>query len=251
MAGRADELRYVLTTIMPEVKDSEFTWEDYQARGTMNWWPSWATSCTAVWSCHKYYDGKVPSSSGAELPEELKALFTSNADEVSEAIMNYKFREAMQLAMTGARIGNKYLAETEPWKLIKTDEAGVADILGNALKIIAHLIETLGPLLPGTVERLKEMLGKGLDEHGHIKEGGTLGEVKLLFQKVEDEDIAKQKEKLQSQHKLNSPQPSTPMKAEIDFETFSKMDLRTGTITKAEAVKGADKAPSVESGYRP
>ena len=242
MPGREEELRYVLTSIMPEVKDSEFTWDDYQARVNNELVAilgNFVNRCLVL--TQKYFDGKVPSSSGADLPEELNALFTSNADEASEAIMNYKFREAMQLAMTGARIGNKYLAETEPWKLIKTDEAGVADILGNALKIIAHLIKTLGPLLPGTAERLKDMLGEGLDENGHIKEGGTLGEVKLLFQKVEDEDIAKQKEKLQSQHKLNSPQPSVPMKAEIDFDTFSKMDLRTGTITKAEAVKGADK----------
>ena len=246
MPGREEELRYVLTSIMPEVKDSEFTWDDYQARVNNELVAilgNFVNRCLVLTG--KYFDGKVPASSGAELPNELKELFTANADEVSTAIQAYKFREAMQAAMLGARIGNKYLAETEPWKLIKSDEKAVADILFHSIQIIAHLIKVMGPLLPGTAEKLKGMLGAGLDASGNVVSGATLGEVGLLFKKVEDEDIAFQKAKL-AKEPIAEESEKMDVKAEIDFETFSKLDIRIGSILTAKPVEGADKLLHLE-----
>jgi len=241
MPGREEELRYVLTSIMPEVKDSEFTWDDYQARVNNELVAilgNFVNRCLVLTT--KYFDGKVPVSTSEEFPEELSELFDENADQVSDAIASFKFREAMIAAMTGARIGNKYLADTEPWKLIKTDPEKVADILFNSICIIAHLIEVMGPLLPGTAEKLKGMLGKGLDEKGIICPGESLGEVGLLFQKVEDEEMTFQKNKLIKTPAVEE-KNELQVKPEIDFETFQKMDMRTGEIISAEPVEGADK----------
>jgi methionyl-tRNA synthetase len=241
MPGREEELRYVLTSIMPEVKDSEFTWDDYQARVNNELVAilgNFVNRCLVLTG--KYFEGKVPEPSDSDTPEELKELFATNADEVSTAIQAYKFREAMQAAMMGARLGNKYLADTEPWKLIKTDEEGVKKILFESIRIIAHLIRVMGPLLPGTSEKLKTMLGEGLDAEGKVVKGGALGEVGLLFKKVEDEEMDFQKAKLIKEPVMETEEKMN-VKPEIDFESFTKMDMRTGTILSAEPVDGADK----------
>ena len=246
MPGREEELRYVLTSIMPEVKDSEFTWDDYQARVNNELVAilgNFVNRCLVLTG--KYFEGKVPEPSESETPEELKELFATNADEVSTAIQAYKFREAMQAAMMGARIGNKYLADTEPWKLIKTDEEGVKKILFESIRIIAHLIRVMGPLLPGTSEKLKGMLGEGLDAEGKVVKGGALGEVGLLFRKVEDEEITFQKEKL-IKEPIAEEAAQMDVKAEIDFETFSKLDIRVGSILTAKPLEGADKLLHLE-----
>lgn len=237
LPGRVDELRYVLGSILPETKDSEFTWEDYQSRVNNELVAilgNFVNRCLVL--TKKYFDGTIPAPKGIEpMPEEGKALLEGNLKEIDSAIRSFRFREALQLAMQGARYGNRYLAEKEPWKLIKTDEDAVADILYNSLQLVAHVADALEAFLPGTSVRMRAMLGINSGEEP--KPGASLGEIELLFKKVEDEEIQVQKDKL-----TKSPEAGLKDEKEmIDFETFTKMDIRTGEILSAEKVAGADK----------
>lgn len=237
LPGREDELRYVLASILPETKDSEFTWEDYQARVNNELVAilgNFVNRCLVL--TNKYFDGRVPDPKGTmEIPSEVESLFKDNQLEIDRHIRAFRFRDALQAAMRGARTGNKFLADTEPWKLIKTNPEEVADILHLGLRIIHHLEKALGAFLPNTSERLRGMLGNAWSEEG-VRSGESLGEVSLLFKKVEDETMDEQRDK------LRKPEPEDlDLKPEISFEDFLKMDIRTGTIQSAERVEGADK----------
>ena len=255
--GRQDELRYALASILPEFKDSEFTWKDFQDKNNNELVSILGNFVQRVFVlCHKYYDGKVPDpADGNEqdvlLFAELNALPAKVADEVDR----FRFRDALASAMQAARLGNKYLTETEPWKLEKTDPQRVSTILFNSLRITAALSVLLEPFLPFTTEKLRRMLGIGpmkWDDalrSGLIVPGAELGKPEHLFKPIEDAAIAAEVERLHA-NKPVEPTPveravispsAQPAKGPITFDDFAKLDLRVGTITAAERVPKADK----------
>lgn len=237
---RQDELRYVLTSIAPETKDSEFTWKDYQARVNSELVAILGNFVNrTVVLTHKYYDGKVPSiSNKTALDEEVLAAIPTIQTKVNELLAQFKFRDAQTEAMTLARIGNKYLADTEPWKLIKTDEERVKTILHVSLQICNALSEVFNPFLPATSKKLKTMLNSNGAE---LEAGHQINAATLLFQKIEDDVIEAQIKKLKESNKKQSNPKAKPMKDEITFDDFTKMDIRTGTILTAEKHPDADK----------
>ena len=237
---RQDELRYVLTSIAPETKDSEFTWKDYQARVNSELVAILGNFVNrTVVLTHKYYDGKIPSiSNKTALDEEVLAAIPSIQTKVNELLAQFKFRDAQTEAMTLARIGNKYLADTEPWKLIKTDEERVKTILHVSLQICNALSEVFNPFLPATSKKLKTMLNSNGAE---LEAGHQINAATLLFQKIEDDVIEAQIKKLKESNKKQSNPKAKPMKDEITFDDFTKMDIRTGTILTAEKHPDADK----------
>lgn len=237
---RQDELRYVLTSIAPETKDSEFTWKDYQARVNSELVAILGNFVNrTVVLTHKYYDGKIPSiSNKTALDEEVLAAIPSIQTKVNELLAQFKFRDAQTEAMTLARIGNKYLADTEPWKLIKTDEERVNTILHVSLQICNALSEVFEPFLPATSKKLKSMLNTNGAE---LEAGHQINAATLLFQKIEDDVIEAQIKKLKESNKKQSNPKAKPMKDEITFDDFTKMDIRTGTILTAEKHPDADK----------
>jgi methionyl-tRNA synthetase len=240
MPDRVDELRYVLSSILPETKDSEFTWDDYQARVNNELVAilgNFVNRCVVL--THKYYEGEVPSlSEGAVIPEEVTELFANNLGAIDTAITGFRFREALQLAMTGARIGNKFLAETEPWKLVKTDPEAVKDIMHIALLIVEHCAKALASFLPQTSDKLNTMLS--IQDGSSLSPGRAIGPAVHLFKKVEDAEIEAQKLKLAKPDKTE--EPETPKgKPMITFDDFTKLDIQVGRITSAEKVEGADK----------
>ena len=245
--GQEDVLRYVLTSIAPENKDSDFSWKDFQARNNNELvaiYGNFVNRCLVL--THKYYDGIVPET--GELTDYdnrvLKEL-TLIPSKVSHAIDSYRFREAQAEAMNLARLGNKYLADTEPWKLIKTDPDRVKTIMNIALQITANLTIAFEPFLPFTSNKLTEMLGINLlkwDAAGQsdlMNVGHIINKPELLFSKIENEVIEKQIAKLEAATQANNKFP--PMKDEVTFEDFSKMDIRVGQIMTAEKVEKADK----------
>lgn len=237
---RQDELRYVLTSIAPETKDSEFTWKDYQARVNSELVAILGNFVNrTVVLTHKYYDGKVPSiSNKTALDEEVLAAIPTIQTKVNELLAQFKFRDAQTEAMTLARIGNKYLADTEPWKLIKTDEERVKTILHVSLQICNALSKVFNPFLPATGKKLKTMLNSNEAE---LEAGHQINAATLLFQKIEDDVIEAQIKKLKESNKKQSNPKAKPMKDEITFDDFTKMDIRTGTILTAEKHPDADK----------
>jgi methionyl-tRNA synthetase len=237
---RQDELRYVLTSIAPETKDSEFTWKDYQARVNSELVAILGNFVNrTVVLTHKYYEGQTPSiSTTTELDNEVLAAIPTIKTKVNELLAQFKFRDAQTEAMTLARIGNKYLADTEPWKLIKTDEERVKTILHVSLQICNALSEVFEPFLPATSKKLKTMLNSNGAE---LEAGHQINAATLLFQKIEDDVIEAQIKKLKESNKQQSNPKAKPMKAEITFDDFTKMDIRTGTILTAEKHPDADK----------
>jgi len=248
--GRKDELRYVLTSIAPETKDSEFTWKDYQARvnnelvAILGNFVNRVTVLT-----NKYYNGVVPFGEvDANIVEEGK----QSHQRIEELLSNYKFRDALTEAMNLARFGNKYLADQEPWKLQKTNPEAVKQIMLNALNITAFLADAFEPFLPDTSQSIRQMLKIDKVFKGFL-DGHEIGEAKLLFSKVEDEEVEKQIEKLARSKELGtsikaaanedsaSASFQKAFKDNINFDDFIKMDIRVGTITAAEKVKKADK----------
>ena len=245
--GQEDVLRYVLTSIAPENKDSDFSWRDFQARNNNELvaiYGNFVNRCLVL--THKYYDGAVPEM--GELTDydnnvlkELAAI----PPKVSHAIDSYRFREAQAEAMNLARLGNKYLADTEPWKLIKTDPGRVKTIMNIALQITANLTIVFEPFLPFTSNKLSEILGIDLfkwDSAGQnnlMNVSHIINKTELLFSKIENEEIEKQIAKLQAATQENNKFP--PMKDEVTFDDFSKMDIRVGQVMAAEKVEKADK----------
>ena len=246
MPGKEDVLRYVLCANAPETKDNDFTWKDYQARNNnelvavLGNFVNRAMVLTA-----KYFEGKVPAAGElTDFDREILAELPKLRTAVEENIENYRFREALKEAMNIARLGNKYLADTEPWKVIKTDEARVATILNVALQITANLAVVVEPFMPFTAAKLLRMLNVeklGWEQAGNsdiLAAGHTLGKAELLFEKIEDSVIEAQVAKLQAAKAANeaAAKPVEPQKAEISFDDFEKLDIRIGTVVEAEKV---------------
>ncbi|MBR2858499.1 MAG: methionine--tRNA ligase [Alistipes sp.] len=242
--GKEDVLRYALCATAPETKDNDFTWKDYQARNNNELVAVLGNFVNrALVLTKKYYDGEVPACGEladydrdtiAEL-SEIKASLESN-------IENYRFREALKDAMNFARIGNKYLADSEPWKLIKTDAERVKTILNIALQITANIAIAIEPFMPFSAAKILNMLAcekfgwERLGAMDLLAAGHHIGEPSLLFEKIEDEAIQKQLDRLEEIAKQNAAAEvkAEPQKAECSFDDFQKMDIRVSTILEAE-----------------
>ena len=244
---KTDELRYVLTSIAPESKDAEFTWKDYQARVNSELADVFGNFVNrTVVLTNKYYDGIVPAQ-GLRTDQD-KAIIAEVSDSVArigDLIMKYKLREAQGEMMRIARIGNKYLADNEPWKLVKTDANRVEAIMSVSLEITRQLSIACMPFLPKTAEKLQGFLNINCTKWNDLKDaseltvGSQINKAEILFKKIEDEFVELEVQKLKEKSQQTSKFP--PMKELIDFETFQKMDLRMGKILSAEKVKKADK----------
>jgi methionyl-tRNA synthetase len=251
LPGKEDELRYVIASILPETKDAEFTWKDYQARVNNELVAILGNFVNrAVVLTHKYFEGKVPAPEMlTELDHEVLADIEKQFDKVGDAIEAYRFREALAEMMNLARTGNKYLADTEPWKLAKTNMERTANIMHCALQICAALSVLMEPFLPFTATKLNAQLNlTGTNwSNGATRKlatGHQIAPAALLFAKIEDELIEKQIAILNSNKAEQLAETNTthkPMKPEISFDDFTKLDIRTATILEAEKVEGADK----------
>lgn len=249
--GKEDVLRYVLCANAPETKDNDFTWKDFQTRNNSELVAIYGNFVNrALVLTQKYYNGVVPALGElTNFDKETLAELPLLRKKVEDSIENFRFREALKEAMNMARLGNKYLADTEPWKTIKSDTERVKTIMNISLQIAANLAVVFEPFLPFTSEKLLTMLdlGKpGWDVLGRadlLKEGHTIGEPSLLFEKVEDSEIEKQLEKLANTKKQNETKaiPVAPQRETVNYDEFSKMDIRTGTILEAERVPKTDK----------
>lgn len=249
--NKQDVLRYTLCSNSPETKDNDFTWKDFQAKNNSELVAIFGNfiNRTLVLT-HKYYNGKIPAAT-TYLKEDLIVLeeLGKAPAKIAKAIEQFKFREAIAEWMNVARIGNKYLAETEPWKLIKTDEERVKTIMNVALQISCNLAITAEPFLPFTSVKLFNMLNlqplkwPSASQTANLATGHVINKDELLFSKVEDADIQAQLDKLQKSKMENAAasQETKALKPETTFDDFSKMDIRTGTIIMAEAVPKTDK----------
>ncbi|GAB3930888.1 methionine--tRNA ligase [Mucilaginibacter myungsuensis] len=243
--GKQDELRYVLTSILPETSDSEFTWKDYQARVNNELVAILGNFVNRVMILmHKFFDGKVVG--GAKLNNEILNIQIGNLyDEIERSLDSYKFRQGLQGAMDMARLGNRYLTEQEPWKIIKSESTQAREALHNSLVLIVHIATVLQPFLPTTSKKILAMLNWpkdniGLDEEAVFADGHQLNAASLLFEKVEDEAVEKQLAKLQAKKQatvVEQAEPElVPAKEAINYESFATMDIRVGTILTAEKV---------------
>jgi methionyl-tRNA synthetase len=248
---KQDVLRYVLTATAPETKDNDFTWKDFQARNNNELVAVLGNFINrVVVLTHKYFDGKVPelkelTAQDQEVINELAAY----PAKISASIENYRFREALTEVMNVARLGNKYLAETEPWKVIKTDEDRVRTILNIGLQIVASLGILIEPFLPFTAGKLKDMLNFGgllWEDAGKMNlmvADHQLDAPHLLFDKIEDAEVLAQIDKL-NQSKVDNTLANAvavPVKENIDFDQFSALDIRVATIIAAEKVEKTKK----------
>jgi methionyl-tRNA synthetase len=244
--NQQDVLRYVLTANAPETKDNDFTWKDFQARNNNELVAIFGNFVNrSMVLTHKYYEGKIPAPNAFnDFDNETLNSIADIVKRTEEALENFKFREAVKEAMSLARLGNKYLADSEPWKLIKTDSDRVPTIMYVALQITANLSILMEPFLPFTALKLRKMLNMDkidwpiCGQKDILKPGHIIGEAVLLFQKIEDEAIQKQLDKLAQSKKDNeaAAKTATPIKENISFDDFSKMDIRVGTILEAEKV---------------
>ena len=248
MPGKQDVLRYVLCANAPETKDNDFTWKDFQARNNNELVAVLGNFVNrALVLTKKYYDGVVPACGELnDYDRETIAELAKVRGALESNIENYRFREALKEAMNVARIGNKYLADTEPWKIVKSDPERVKTILNIALQITANLTVAIEPFMPFTSEKLLEMLKierPSWDSIGSmdiIAAGHVIGEPSLLFEKIEDDVIQKQLDKLEAAKKANMAAEAAanvePQKEQISFDDFGKADIRVSTILAAERV---------------
>ena len=244
--GKQDVLRYVLTANAPETKDNDFTWKDFQARNNNELVAVYGNFVNrALVLTHKYFEGKVPAC--GELTDYDRETLKEFADvkaEVEKLLDVFKFRDAQKEAMNLARIGNKYLADTEPWKLAKTDMGRVATILNIALQLVGNLAIAFEPFLPFSSERLRKMLNmeafdwEQLGRTDLLAAGHPLNKAELLFEKIEDSAIQAQVDKLLATKKANeaADYKANPIKPTIAFEDFEKLDIRVGTVLECENV---------------
>ena len=244
--GKQDVLRYVLTANAPETKDNNFTWKDFQARNNNELVAVYGNFVNrALVLTHKYFDGKVPAC--GELTDYDKATIAEFMDvkaEVEKLLDGFKFREAQKEAMNLARIGNKYLADTEPWKLAKTDMERVGTILNLSLQLAANLAIAFEPFLPFSSEKLRGMLGmesfewEQLGRTDLLTAGHELGKAELLFEKIEDSAIDAQMQRLEDIKKANEAAnyKAEPVKPLVSFEDWEKLDIRVGTVLECERV---------------
>ena len=249
--GKQDVLRYVLTANAPETKDNNFTWKDYQDRNNNELLAIFGNfvNRTLVLT-HKYFEGKVPAMVNLNEKDEA-AIEEMNQypDKIANLLDTYKFREALSELMNLARLGNRYLTENEPWKQFKTDPERVKTVLAVSLQIVAKLAILSEPFLPFSAKKLQSMIGLEVSGWNQAKEtvllneNATIGEVELLFTKVEDETVAAQVNKLEEtkkQNELNAWAPN-PIKPNTNIDEFGKMDIRVGTVLECVKVPKADK----------
>ena len=249
--GKQDVLRYVLTANAPETKDNDFTWKDFQARNNNELVAVYGNFVNrAMVLTQKYFDGCVPAQ--GELTDYDKETLKEFADvkaEVEKLLDVFKFRDAQKEAMNLARIGNKYLADTEPWKLAKTDMERVGTILNISLQLVANLAIAFDPFLPFSSEKLRKMLNMDTFEWSELGKdnllpvGHQLNKPELLFEKIEDATIEAQVQKLLDTKKANeeASYKANPIRANIEFDDFTKLDIRVGTILECQKVPKADK----------
>ena len=251
LPDKQDVLRYVLTANAPETKDNDFTWKDYQARNNNELVAVFGNFVNrALVLTSKYFEGHVPALGDlTDFDRETLSELSTTRAAIERELDNFHFREALKEAMNLARLGNKYLADTEPWKLAKTDLARVATILNISLQITANLAIAFAPFLPMSSERLCQMLQIALPSWEDLGRadlmpvGHALGEARLLFEKIEDEVIEAQVQKLQKTKEENEAAEATaaPVAAPIAFEDFQKLDIRVGTVLECTKVPKADK----------
>ena len=249
--GKQDVLRYVLTANAPETKDNNFTWKDFQARNNNELVAVYGNFVNrALVLTKKYFDGKVPAC--GELTDYDKGIideFVNVKSEVEKLLDQFKFREAQKEAMNLARIGNRYLAETEPWKLAKSDMERVATILNISLQLVANLAIAFEPFLPFSSKKLRGMLAMDSFEWSSLGSltlmpvGHELGEVSLLFEKIEDDAIQAQVDKLLATKSANAAAnyKANPIRENIEFDDFTKLDIRVGTVLECTKVPKASK----------
>ena len=244
--GQADVLRYVLCANAPETKDNDFTWKDFQARNNNELVATLGNFVNrAAVLTHKFFEGRVPELGELQpIDQDAFAQLAEFPAKVGELIENYRFRDALAEVMNLARLGNKYLAETQPWHLIKTDAARTGTVLHVSLQIAAALAPLLQPFLPESAQKLATMLNLEIGSWATagrpdaLAAGQLLREAALLFGKIEDAVVETQVQKLLDTKKENqlANTPVAPAKADISFDDFGQMDLRIGTITAAEKV---------------
>ncbi|POS01868.1 methionyl-tRNA synthetase [Flavobacterium croceum DSM 17960] len=249
---KQDALRYALTANAPETKDNDFTWKDFQARNNNELAAIFGNFINrVVVLTHKYYNGIVPTPNEfLEVDEQTLAELKAYPAVISSSIERYRFREALGEMMNVARLGNKYLADEEPWKMIKTDEQRVKTQMYVALQIASALATLCEPFLPFTSAKLCKILNIQSNswdlefEHWNVtKAGHQIGEAEILFAQIEDADIQKQLDKLEASKQANkiANMKAEPQKETITFEDFAKVDLRIGTIIEAEKMPKANK----------
>lgn len=250
--GKQDVLRYVLTANAPETKDNDFTWKDFQARNNNELVAIYGNfvNRTLVLT-NKYFEGKVPALGElTDYDKETIAEVQAIKATIEKELDTYHFREALKTAMNLARIGNKYLADTEPWKLAKTDMSRVATILNIALQITANLTIVFSPFLPFSSEKLLRMLDvneafswDSLGSMDLLSVGHQIATAELLFEKIEDSTIEAQIEKLQATKAANelAERKAEPIAQDIQFDDFLKLDIRVGTVLECSKVPKADK----------
>ncbi len=242
--GKEDVLRYALCATAPETKDNDFTWKDYQARNNNELVAVLGNFVNrALVLTKKYYDGVVPACGElTDYDRDTIAELSSIKASLESNIENYRFREALKDAMNFARIGNKYLADSEPWKLIKTDAERVKTILNIALQITANIAVAIEPFMPFSAAKILAMLQcekfgwERLGAMDLLASGHHIGEPSLLFEKIEDDVIQKQLDRLTEIAKQNAAADvkAEPQKAECTFDEFQNMDIRVSTILEAE-----------------
>ena len=250
--GKQDVLRYVLTANAPETKDNDFTWKDFQARNNNELVAIYGNFVNrALVLTNKYFEGKVPALGElTDYDKETIAEVQAIKATIEKELDTYHFREALKTAMNLARIGNKYLADTEPWKLAKTDMSRVATILNIALQITANLTIVFSPFLPFSSEKLLRMLDvneafswDSLGSMELLSVGHQIATAELLFEKIEDSTIYAQIEKLQATKAANelAERKAEPIAQDIQFDDFLKLDIRVGTVLECSKVPKADK----------
>lgn len=249
LPNRQDELRYVLTSIAPETGDSEFTWSDYQARVNNELVAIFGNFVNRVLVLYqKYYDGVIDTEVTDFADERHANVVEQATRNIESAILNHRYKQALTATMEVARHGNRYLTETEPWKVFKTDPNTARVILNDCLLLMGYLRKFVQPFMPHTSSRLSALLGLPLQnvipwtEAISFSKGMVLPKPSLLFSKVEDEQVSAQLEKLTSvaADVINEPEYE-PEKDAVSFDDFTRMDLRVGEIISAEKVKKADK----------
>lgn len=249
--GKQDVLRYVLTANAPETKDNDFTWKDFQARNNNELVAILGNFVNrALVLTHKYFEGKVPVCGElTDYDRETLREFTDVKKQVEQYLDVFRFRDAQKEAMSLARIGNKYLADTEPWKLAKTDMQRVATILNLSLQIAANLAIAFEPFLPFSAAKLRKMLNMNDVEWSRLgaidllAAGEQLQKPELLFEKIEDDAIAAQIQKLNDAKAANelAEHKAAPVAPTIEFPDFEKLDIRVGKVVDCQKVKGSDK----------
>ena len=240
-----DELRYCLITNLPESKDSDFSWKDFQQKNNNELVAILGNYINRVFVlCDKFFDKKVPKTSSNYLDKEIFKELNDLKEKIESSIRSFKFREAMGYVIDVARLGNKYLTDTEPWKIFKDDENRVKDIIYNSIQIVANISVLCEPFLPFTSNKIKTHLnvtadiswkdiGSSILNPGHIISGKT-----HIFSKIEDQLIEDQIKKLNLNNKNNN---IMPQKNTIEFDDFTKVDIRVGTVIEAENVPKSDK----------